>query len=109
MKFVFPFIGVLLTYFTVRWLTLANQVFTILRERHYDVWISIGAPRLRIGTDNGVESPHVQYIVQRRYLALDDPALHAVGDKACTSFRWALGLFLSVIFYGLAVEILKHW
>jgi hypothetical protein len=75
-----------------------------LRSTHPGVWAGIAPPS---GAEYSASSPGVRFVTQRRYRAVGDTHLDALGDQCLRSGYSALAAFLALIFSGLGYAALS--
>jgi len=75
-----------------------------LRSAHPDVWAKI-APNP--AAEPSASAPDARFITQRKYRAIGDAQLNALGDRCFRAGYWAFSAFLALVLSGIAYATLK--
>lgn len=75
-----------------------------LRIAHPDIWTKIAPDP---ATEPSASAPDVLFITKRKYRAIGDPKLNALGDLCFQSGYWAASAFLVFVLSGVACATLK--
>jgi hypothetical protein len=85
--------GMALVPMTILSIIASQGLFSYLRDRHNEIWVTLGKPTVWGGRQSA-SSPAVRYFTTRQYLASEDPELHQKGDKARALLYAAVAIFL---------------
>ena len=81
----------------------SRRLFIYLHERHPETWRALGSPTIWGGAQSA-SSPAVRYFTTRKYLAVDDPQLHAMGNKARSLLYLAVATLTAFLLALLALD-----
>ena len=80
-----------------------SELFSYLKENHPTIWRELGEPRVRLGTQENMDSPSVRYFTTKKFLETPDPDLHTVGFSARRAIYRAASTFFVFIMSTLAL------
>ncbi|KEI71265.1 hypothetical protein [Endozoicomonas elysicola] len=70
----------------------AAELFRVMEESHYGVWVSLGSPKRLLGIVNGAKEPAFSFVYEKGYESLDDSKI----SKLCHSIDITSKVFVLV-------------
>jgi uncharacterized membrane protein YbhN (UPF0104 family) len=84
-----------------------RRLLARLREHHLNRWIELGLPTAFSigGPIPRMNSPESRFILDRLYLALPDPELHQLGNRARFMAQCSLAAFFFLVIAGCVIAL----